>query len=448
MQEGMRRGEHLVITYYERATDVKGFEYGKVYIVVNGKLVHEDRSQWDDGRYPIHAFPWMPRRGHALPHAWMSDLTEVQARVNQCNSLTLTHLGLLANPNILIPKGSGLPQQLAFNFRVYYYNTSAGPPTFWSPPAPSTAVMQMGERAQTDLDRVGGTFPFARGEHQQGIPSGFYAQLLIEQDNAEIGPVVRRHAEAWEKCGEAIIDLHRSYDSPERMLAVVGTSHRTQLVAFSRDQLPAKLSLVVQESSLQTYSPAARITQAKELAQQGFFGAFADQPQVRKALLEFIRLPDITEIDTGEALLLRAIDEIHTRLVEEGQPIQVPAWAADEPMILATLQAAVRERAMREDSWSWDGPTTERVVAYKQSLDQAAQALQEQAAQAEEDAARRQMKVQAEGETIKSGLRKSERATQEIVKVGANLIADNVGGAKPKSSENGGPPPKEASDGG
>jgi hypothetical protein len=439
------------MTYYERATDLRGFEFGKVYTVVNGKLIHEDRSQFNDGRYPFHCFYWMLRRGQFWPYSYVSPLVEVQMRYNQTQSHYMTHLNMLAFPNVMNPKGSGIPPYMTFGsaIRTYNYNPSAGMPTFMVPPNPATAILQLGEQALADMDRVSRSYGIGRGEHQRGIPSALYAQILNEADNTELGPVINQHSEAWERLGESLVDLHKNYDSHDRMLEIVGKSNRTHLVAFERSQLPSKLRLVVAQTSMQTYSPAARIDQVKTLAQEGFFGAYADRPDVRRAILEFVRMPELTEIESGESLLLRAIDEIHTRLIEDGIDMQVPGWAQGEMEILEALKQALTERVIREDAWDWDDETAERVVSYRESLTKALQEVQAQQEEAALEAQRKQMGIQAEAETIKSGLRIKEKALGEAAKAGTKLLAEQAGGgngnnqAQPgKGGGKNGPPPR------
>lgn len=422
MQPNLHEGQMLVISYYEQATDVKGFEHGKVYHVVNGKLVHEDRSQFDDGRYPFFTFQWTPRRGQFWPQAWISDQTEPQARYNQTVSHILTHLSMFANPNILNPKGSGVPTHIAFNFRMYHYNPAAGAPQFWVPPPPSNAIFQMLDRAKNDLDAVGSTYGTSRGEHQQGMPSALYAQILEQADATEMGPFLRQHSESWERLGEALVDLHRLYDRPERILAIVGKSNRPEMVGFQQDQLPSRFRFVVAETSMQAVSPAARIEQAKVLAKEGFFGAFADQPQVRKALLEFVRMPELLDVETGESLLLRAIEELHVRLIEEGMPMKPPGWAIGEEQILLALRAAMTERLMREDVWDWDDDTHQRVLNYKTELEKALAELERQRVEAQKQMQVDQLNLQTEAERRKSAMRKDEKVSAVTAKAGAELL--------------------------
>lgn len=437
MAPNFHNGQHLVVTYHERATDLRGFEFGKVYTCVNGKKIHEDRSQFNDGRYPFHCFFWMLRRGQFWPYSYVSPLVEVQMRYNQTQSHYMTHLNMFAFPNTLNPKGSGIPPYMAFGGRMYNYNPSAGKPELMLPPQPSAAIMQLGEQALADMDRVSRSYAIGRGEHQKGIPSALYAQMLNEAENTAIGPVINQHAEAWERLGESLIDLHRTYDSHDRMLEIVGKSNRTQLVAFERSQLPSRLRLVVAQTSMQTYSPAARIDQAKTLAKEGFFGAYADRPDVRRAILEFIRMPELTEIESGESLLLRAMEEIHTRLIEDGIEMQVPGWAQGEMAILEALKQALTERVIREDAWDWDDQTAERVVSYRESLAKALQETQEAQQEAELEQQRKQMGIQAEAETIKSGLRIKERALGEAAKAGTKLLAEQAGGGNGQGPQKG-----------
>ena len=115
-------GLYLVVQYFERATDMEGFEEGKVYTCCNGKLINEERLAGSPSSFPFFVFGWVPKRGQFIPHAWITDQVELQMRYNQSVSHIHTWLSLFANPNILVPKGSGIPQQIAFNFRRYEHS--------------------------------------------------------------------------------------------------------------------------------------------------------------------------------------------------------------------------------------------------------------------------------------------------------------------------------------
>ena len=431
----IRSGQQLVIRYHERATDVRGFEHGKVYWVVGRKLLKQTRAQLDDGRFQLFAFPWKPRRGQFFPHAFLTDLIDPQTRYNQGLSHGYTWMGLFANPNVLVPRNSGIPQDIAFNFRRYEFNPQVGPPIFWTPPAPSNAIFTLMDRTVTDLSSIASQSPFSRGEPVPGVPAAKYVQLMQDADAQEMGPILATHALAWEALGGTLADLHAKYDSDERLLAVVGRANRPELRSFRRADLPGRSKVWVQESSMFSVMPSARIEQVEKLANTGFFGAFADAPVVRRKLLEWIRMPDLLDIDPPDEQLNAFLQETTARVVEEGEDVTIPPWA-EQPLV-AALKGALLERLINVDAFDMDQETVARVMAWKEQLDAKLAEFQQQEEATETKQREDLFGMQARGELLKSSLRTRERILGEVAKAGATVLSgkgQQPAGGKPPDS--------------
>ena len=431
----IHRGQVLAVQYFERRTDVKGFEYGKVITVINGKKVDEDRSQFEDGDYPFIIFPWVPRRGQFLPQSWVDPLCEAQKRYNSLLSHVITYISLLSNPNILVPKGSGLPQTFGFNFRTYLYNPSAGPPSFWTPPPLPAVLFQMLDRALADMDRIGQQSPFSRGEPVPGVPAARYAQLMQDADATELGPIMESHAEAWSMLGEKLAKLHAKYDPPQRTLAIVGKSKLAEFLTYSKADLSGKVRFHVESSSLMASMPSARIEQVTALLQQKTLWEMG--PPERRRILEYIDLPNMDEIEDGSAGLQNWCDGIMAQLIEGEQEVTLPPWT--EPDLVGALKAKLMDRLLDPDTFEFDEETKRRVVGFKQMLDQVLEAAQKQAEAETDQRAQKQFGMMAEGERFKSENRIKERAMSQLHKTAGNLIEMDAEGEKPKEMMGGGP---------
>lgn len=416
----IRSGQHLLVKYQERRTDVPGHQHGKTYYVINNKMVHEDRGQLDDGRYQLFEFPWKSRRGQFWPQAFLTDLIEPQARVNQGTSHAYTWMSLLSNPNILVPRGSGIPQTIAFNFRRYDYNPSSGPPTFWSPPPPSQAIFALLDRTASDMSKVASQSPFSRGEPVPGVPAAKHTQLMQDADAQEMGPIVQYHASSFGSMGECIIDLHRKYDPDERTIRTIGRSHRPELLSIKKTDLPARSRLHVMEGSLFSVMPSTRIDQLEKLSMSGFFGAFADVPNVRKKLLDWVRMPDLLEVDGPDDILNSFLENINARVIEEGMSATIPPWT--ERPLLEAIKGALLERCLADDSLYWDDKVMSRVMNWKTQLDTALAKLDVQAMEQQRQEQEDVFGLQARGEILKSQLRSREKVVAEAAKAGAGLL--------------------------
>lgn len=447
-------GQHLVVRYMQPSCAEKGFEQGRVYTCVGGKLVGDHPGLLDQGRYPFVLFPWMPRRGRFWSAGWIEPQCDPQARYNQTLSHLMTLLAIFTNPALMIPKGSGLPQTLSFNLQGYYYNPSAGMASFLTPPQPNNAIYEMQNRSVQDLDRTGGQYAFSRGEPTPNVPSALYAQVMVDKDNTELGPAMREHALAFEDLGSMLVEIHHSYDSAERLIHVVGESNRPELVAFRGSQLPAQLRFICAETSMATSIPAVQLQKIKELMQMGLITP-KDQPvapQMRKALLNYAELGELTEAETGTRVLDKFVERTMSAVIEEGQDVLLPTppegkpglnplW---KPPVLAALATALDERVLREDVPKWDPETVQRVMAFQAALGEGLQAAADAEEAEQEKQVQKQVAVEAQLQAIKSKGRIAEKVSGETAKAGLEVIKNEAMPPAPPPGNNGGPP----SDGG
>lgn len=436
-------GEHTVVEYFQRATDVDGFERGKILTVVNKQLVG-DRPSWrENGEYPFFAFPWMPRRGRFWSAGWIDPQIGPQERYNNTLSHLSTLLALISNPAIMIPRNSGLPQTLVFQLQGYYYNAGVGPASFLTPPAPNNAIYEMANRALQDLDRAGGQYAFSRGEPVPNVPSALYAQIMQDKDNTGFGPAVREHALSIEELGGALVELHHQFDDEERLLHIVGETNRVELLAFKGSDMPSSMRFVAQESSMYSSLPAAQLARVKDLMAMGLI-APKDQPvppAERKALLAYAQMPELVDVESGSNVIDKFVERTLADLIEMGKDVQIsPLW---NPKALEKLSEELETRVLREDVPHWDQPTVQRVMQFQQELSQAMQAVAQAQEKEQDRQTQKTVDVQEQLVAQKSRGKVLEKVTTEAAKAGLEVIKAQAmpppaAGAPPNG--NGGPP--------
>lgn len=367
-----------VLEYYEQASDVEGFEKGKVYTVAEDQILDEGDSDFEDGHYPFALFPGVPEPGRFHPHAWVSDLVDPQINHNQTRSRLRKWEALLFDPKVLNPTTSGIPdKQFSSGLRVLNYEAFGGKPEFWSAPVPPNAAWTSMQYDIQDMDKIAMQFGFSRGEQQGGSPSGALAQLLVEADATELGPLLSIHARAWETVGQSILELHRKYSSGVQLLAFAGDGGIADIEHFTKTDIPLGLMVQVQEDSILPRLKSARVQSMRELTREGWFGDITQNPQLRRKLLEYTGQPStLADVDSPDLDAKKiAVYENHL-IIEKGQAVQRRPTDDDQIHVEAML-----ERANKLDSFEWPPETwklfTDHLTEHQKSMEQAAQMAEE-----------------------------------------------------------------------
>lgn len=412
-------GRVLVLQYYERARDVKGYYKGKVYTVVGNHLVGDEPSLWDDGRYPFFVFPWLPVPDSFYPYPWLNPLVDPQSRLNQATTHLMDHLARVGSPNVIADKGSGFPSKPSFSYQVYFTQPGLRRPEFMQAPAMPTGALEMLAVTKKDMDDVASQYPLGRGESQRGITSGFHARVIQDADQTEMGPVVRMHSAEFARMGESLLELHRLHDREDRMMAIVGPGGEPELFNYRSTDVPVRQQVMVQEDSLLIHYRSALVEDANAKAASGAFGNMLMDPTARERYRRAVRDPHLDGPLTPEQAQKAYIDEVHHRLIHKGIVPQIEPW-----WDLQAHREAAQLRLLRE-GLRWPEPTKAKFMEFWQALEQAiaeVQAKQEQAqAEQAEKALRLQQEIETEGKAkieLQRGVNKlaveSMRGEQEV----------------------------------
>lgn len=405
MSEGGQSGKVRVLEYYEPPAPHTNYDRGRCFIVADGKVLNRgeedsypgEPSQFFDGRYPFFLFPSLPEPGRFWPRAWLSDQVDPQVSYNQTRARMRQWEALLFAPYILNPNTSGIPDPwFAGGYKVLTYQPHGGKPEFWSPPpVPSEAYRSL-DRDITDMDMIGQQFGFSRGQTQQGSPSAALAQLMVESDSSELGPIMSIHARSWEKLGHALLELRRRYGKPQDMIRLMGVRGTPEVLSFKRSDIPANLLVRVQEDSLQPQIKAVRIETARNLVREGFYGNPAELPSAtRQKLLENMGQPVGRFGVDDPAMAERAYAELENYHLVEGKadvPVR-PGIENDEIHLAVHL-----ERCNEPDAMEWDvevvGRMQKHIKGHRDNLMKA----QADAMKAKIDEARALRSVEVEGD--------------------------------------------------
>lgn len=359
------QGRIIVWSYIQKPAPVKGWEHGRVIHVAGKRVLGKGKLPKGITSLPLAMFPGLPIRGRALSVPWVEPGIEPQMRLNQGISHLQSWLQMACSPTWRDSKNSGLPAGLTvggMGFRRIRPNTGAE--VGWvAPPQIPSEIFGSVQAASADIDRTLMQFPISRGQHQAGIPSGYYAEVQQQADEQEMGPQRGMHAAAWEVVFEGVLTLARENEPEGKLLALVGVNGQPDLWAFSKESLPINYRCQVQESSLLAMTSAMLSKRVIELANAQLLGPYLQDPRRRNRLYESLRLPTV-ELEDSESKERNLADHIHSMIIDHGQLPEViePLWDARD------LMERLRERIMETDYWSWTASTRQLVGQYFQML--------------------------------------------------------------------------------
>lgn len=372
-------GRVLVLTYYEKPAPYPGWERGVQIHVCGTRLLGIAPLQSSRGRLPFQLYPGLPRPGKFWPRPWASDLREPQMRINSALSHTITWASILCGPNLIAEKGSGLPEDIAIGFHKMEHAPGSNPPHWMVPPPAPPELFTMKAQNEAGLGKVAMIFPTDYGQHQRNMPAAEYAAMLKESDAVDQQPIVRDHAAARQEQGELLLDLAAQFETAKTLVAMVGESKRVHVVEFQREKIQLDAFRVfVQPTSMLQYLSSARSQNILGLLQQGMFGPPTQlSPKMRKQLLGWINLPNLTEVEGEFAMENRRAELNQDRIIYDQKPVVVdPRWDPNPLMEELSL------RLLDDDVEGWPKKVRELMDKYfadlQASIDQRAQAVTQQ----------------------------------------------------------------------
>jgi hypothetical protein len=383
-------GKLLVLQYYEPARDADGYYEGKVYTTCGDHLIGDERSLFDDGRYPFFMFPWMPVTDSFYPFPWINPQIDPQNRIYQTQSHLMDHLARVGSPNIVADRGSGFSPKPVQQYRVYFTSPGMRRPEFMQSPNLPTGAVEMMLQSFRDLDNTGNNFPLARGESQAGVTSGLQVRLLQDADQTELGPIVGLHGAEFSRMGTAELDLLRNYGGGDRLLKDIGADQAPGYFEFKRARIPIGQQVIVQEESLLVHYRSALEERAASIGAQGGYGNLLTDPGAREKYRRAIRDPKMAGPLTPEEVQKQYLDQIHYRIIHEGQVPQVEPW-----WNLGAHRDAAQERLSRE-SLQWDETQKQNFMGYWQSVEEAIAKVEEEAAAQQKQMAEEAVALQAQ----------------------------------------------------
>lgn len=376
----------LVVHYYQLRKAVEGFTRGKHYIVVSEQSIADEDLQGfgecQGESYPIFAFSGRPRARTFWSQPEIQDRISTQRRRNSRLTHEMEMLKRFSMPLTYAYKNSEVPDRLPWDGSTVMVNPAYQPPGVIQIPSPPPGLLIGKDGDVAEIDMIGGDEPVSRGV-AVSAPSALYVQHLQDAAGKRVGPMVRQHAHSWARLGEHLCQLHASNEKDEQIIQTIGRRNRPELVALRTADV-GYVRFVVSESSLSGSMPSARIAQLQTVIPT-VFGGPPYPPAAQRAFLNFVRMPDMLDLESGTSGLDDWVENAVSRLIDEASDPGIDPESL-EPDELQAMLDGLKQRQYAGDYWDWDQATKRRFAEFRGALQQVAsgQAEQEAAAADEE----------------------------------------------------------------
>lgn len=301
--EGSRR----IRTLYLRSR--AGRQRGDCMVFISGKMIYEGENDiyptqeelangelWPSENWPAFHFIGDERKNNPWGRGRMVDVIPHQDAVNGYWSKDLQHAALIANVKYVLPAGfdwepNDAPGQVARPSLKMYQMTGGHPVQMTQPP--QMPEYRQGVEAHTQAAEYAcGVNAATMGNAPSAQPSGRLTQSLQERDNTRIAPIKRSLDNQWGRIQTYALRLIRRHFTGERQLRIVGEDMSVEMRFFKVAEMSAGTEVVVLNDSSLPRDPQRRILAIQNIVQML---AQIPTPELQDAVLELLRLPDLTD---------------------------------------------------------------------------------------------------------------------------------------------------------
>ncbi|HEX7025376.1 MAG TPA: hypothetical protein VF187_11215 [Gemmatimonadales bacterium] len=296
---GPRRGV-WVKEYWERPN--RRFPRGRYVVYARDRVLYaSDEAPYPDVPIPYVALRHIPVPGRFWGDSITSQLKDPQRNYNKARCQAIEIRNAMAKPKWLVPRGSldrpitGAPGEMV------EYNPIAGarpepapgrdaPPTFWRDV----------EQSRNEILEISGQHEVSRAQVPSGVRTGIAIAYLQEQDDTRLNPTAQELERAFEQVETYKLRLARQFYIEPRVARIVGEDRVTEVIEFTREDIPDGADVRVQAGSSLPQSRVARQEFVLELWRERLI----QDPRVALRMLEFGDVEGIfedTDLDVAQA---------------------------------------------------------------------------------------------------------------------------------------------------
>lgn len=290
-----------VFTYYERPNALN--KDGKVCVVVDGKIVTEDKWPFPfKDKLNLVVFSETRVEGTWLGETVMKAARPVQNAINQSWSSIIEHMKLAGNARLPIPQSmidiiqelTDLPAEL-----LPIPDGMENSLQWLSPPQMPQWWIEEPDRLRNELDDILGVHEVSRGDAPGRVESGLALSILVEQDSTPIGRLTKEMAGAFARLAELVLRIYEAKVKESRNATVKTPGQPPKTAKWTGKDLHGQVVAEVPLDAVMPRSKAAQEAQADKLMQMGLITTITEWARVAdipldKDVLEAVS-PDVAK---------------------------------------------------------------------------------------------------------------------------------------------------------
>ena len=256
------------------------------------QILAEDGKPFDPMPYVM--LSGIPAPGRLFPMSIVEHLRGPQTELNKVKSQIQENMNRVGNPTILASKQSvqdkdKFVSSMTMPGGVYFFDDLGSPntvPTFLqAPPLPEYVINQI-TLIEDSIQQISGQHEVTTGNVPPGVTAASAINLLLEQDDTQLGPAVTDYEVQLGRFGQKILKLAAHYYTDARTIRIAGDNGAWQIFDFRGSMLRDNTHVQVQAGSAFPQSKAAKQAAMQDLL--NFFVQSGNAPHGRQ-LAQFLQ---------------------------------------------------------------------------------------------------------------------------------------------------------------
>lgn len=325
--EVRRIGPHQVVLVESwRLPSAPGADDGRHTIAIDAAEPLVDEP-WEREHFPLARWTWDRRPRSPYGIGLVEQLRRAQERLNHAHRFNMRAMDFIAVPRVFMSQADAQSMpRLDRTIGAIYPTRSGNPPTFLTPPALSSDVLQHPDRITEAMHRTSGVNQMAvSGVKPAGLESRAGLREYVDNTSMLHAPQMQADEEAVLEAAQLVMHtcaaLSRRGVRVEALAADQVTAQRVDW-----DQLPEELgdyALRVKVASITSRTPAGIRADLDDMAASGLLGTYLTQQRPER-ILEALGAYDATSVTDEETAPAEDIHETGEVLLDVDGPMVYP----------------------------------------------------------------------------------------------------------------------------
>jgi hypothetical protein len=255
--------------------------------------------------------------GTPFGYTTMFDLLPIQESVNSLYSTILTNQHAFGVQNIVAERDSGLTiAELSSGMNLVEINPGSKPPAAMQLLSTPTEIFSFLSTLERQMEVISGINSVARGnpDPSANLRSGTALALIQSQALQFISGLQQSYIQLIEDVGTNLVTLLQDFASVPRIAQISGKSNTTYMKEFSGSDLSDVVRVIVDAGNALAQTTAGRTEMATQLIQMGLIKS----PEQYMSVISTGKLESMTESQNKQLLLIRAENE---RMIDGKVPV-------------------------------------------------------------------------------------------------------------------------------